>query len=108
MPAKRSSTDLTRLRVARTIVDRAMSARSPAPRRHREPDLQIWNGAPKTNRTSDLPLRRGSLYPLSYRGVARIVADRFRFPKDGCGTMRLPGAGRDKLPSRERGPPLAI
>ena len=26
-------------------------------------------GAPKTNRTSDLPLRRGLLYPLSYRGV---------------------------------------
>jgi hypothetical protein len=25
-------------------------------------------GAPKTNRTSDLPLRRGPLYPLSYRG----------------------------------------
>jgi hypothetical protein len=25
-------------------------------------------GAPKTNRTSDLPLRRGLLYPLSYRG----------------------------------------
>ncbi len=27
-------------------------------------------GAPKTNRTSDLPLRRGLLYPLSYRGVS--------------------------------------
>src|SRR6185369_7835426 len=26
-------------------------------------------GAPETNRTSDLPLRRGLLYPLSYRGV---------------------------------------
>jgi hypothetical protein len=26
------------------------------------------DGAPKTNRTSDLPLRRGLLYPLSYRG----------------------------------------
>ncbi len=26
-------------------------------------------GAPKTNRTSDLPLRRGLLYPLSYRGA---------------------------------------
>ena len=26
------------------------------------------SGAPKTNRTSDLPLRRGLLYPLSYRG----------------------------------------
>ena len=27
------------------------------------------NGAPNTNRTCDLPLRRGLLYPLSYRGV---------------------------------------
>ena len=26
-------------------------------------------GAPNTNRTCDLPLRRGLLYPLSYRGV---------------------------------------
>src|SRR5207344_823734 len=26
-------------------------------------------GAPETNRTSDLPLRRGLLYPLSYRGA---------------------------------------
>ncbi len=30
-------------------------------------------GAPETSRTSDLPLRRGLLYPLSYRGVARIL-----------------------------------
>ena len=28
-------------------------------------------GAPETNRTSDLPLRRGLLYPLSYRGAMR-------------------------------------
>ena len=28
-------------------------------------------GAPDTNRTCDLPLRRGLLYPLSYRGVRR-------------------------------------
>src|SRR3954469_4738639 len=28
----------------------------------------LITGAPKTNRTSDLPLRRGLLYPLSYRG----------------------------------------
>ena len=28
-------------------------------------------GAPDTNRTCDLPLRRGLLYPLSYRGVKR-------------------------------------
>jgi SAM-dependent methyltransferase len=27
------------------------------------------NGAPDTNRTCDLPLRRGLLYPLSYRGA---------------------------------------
>ncbi len=31
-------------------------------------------GAPNTNRTCDLPLRRGLLYPLSYRGDARILA----------------------------------
>ena len=30
-------------------------------------------GAPDTNRTCDLPLRRGLLYPLSYRGVERIL-----------------------------------
>ena len=29
------------------------------------------HGAPNTNRTCDLPLRRGLLYPLSYRGVGR-------------------------------------
>ena len=28
------------------------------------------DGAPETNRTSDLPLRRGLLYPLSYRGAS--------------------------------------
>jgi hypothetical protein len=28
-------------------------------------------GTPDTNRTCDLPLRRGLLYPLSYRGVRR-------------------------------------
>ena len=31
----------------------------------------IGNGAPDTNRTYDLPLRRGPLYPLSYRGASR-------------------------------------
>src|SRR6185503_7325163 len=30
-------------------------------------------GTPDTNRTCDLPLRRGLLYPLSYRGVAGIL-----------------------------------
>src|SRR6185295_13817335 len=34
-----------------------------------------WLGAPNTNRTCDLPLRRGLLYPLSYRGVARILTE---------------------------------
>ena len=34
-------------------------------------------GAPKTNRTSDLPLRRGLLYPLSYRGVSRHFSVKF-------------------------------
>ena len=31
-------------------------------------------GAPKTNRTSDLPLRRGLLYPLSYRGTRLVLS----------------------------------
>ena len=31
-------------------------------------------GTPETNRTSDLPLRRGLLYPLSYRGPVMILA----------------------------------
>ena len=36
-------------------------------------------GAPNTNRTCDLPLRRGLLYPLSYRGAAgEIIARRVR------------------------------
>ncbi len=30
-------------------------------------------GALETNRTSDLPLRRGSLYPLSYQGGGCIL-----------------------------------
>src|SRR5215467_13787913 len=30
-------------------------------------------GTPDTNRTCDLPLRRGMLYPLSYRGVGAIL-----------------------------------
>jgi leucyl/phenylalanyl-tRNA---protein transferase len=34
-------------------------------------------GTPKTNRTSDLPLRRGLLYPLSYRGAACNVTGTF-------------------------------
>src|SRR5262245_4871915 len=31
------------------------------------------SGTPETNRTSDLSLRRGLLYPLSYRGPGAIV-----------------------------------
>ena len=39
-------------------------------------------GAPNTNRTCDLPLRRRLLYPLSYRGVAGILAEKaFRDPE---------------------------
>ena len=39
----------------------------------RETDIFVLglNGAPDTNRTYDLPLRRGPLYPLSYRGAPR-------------------------------------
>ena len=39
------------------------------------------SGTPETNRTSDLPLRRGLLYPLSYRG------DRERKGNDFTGTI---------------------
>ena len=33
----------------------------------------LANGAPERNRTSDLPLRRGLLYPLSYRGAGEAL-----------------------------------
>src|SRR5579862_3933185 len=36
----------------------------------------LKDGAPNTNRTCDLPLRRGLLYPLSYRGAARGIISR--------------------------------
>ena len=32
------------------------------------------NGAPGRSRTGDLPLRRGKLYPLSYRGVVLSIS----------------------------------
>ena len=32
----------------------------------------LRTGAPNTNRTCDLPLRRGLLYPLSYRGTPQF------------------------------------
>ena len=51
-------------------------------------------GAPKTNRTSDLPLRRGLLYPLSYRGVPAILT-RGRDPAD---MTRTSGGSRDWSP----------
>ena len=35
--------------------------------------LPSSGGTPETNRTSDLPLRRGPLYPLSYRGQTMIL-----------------------------------
>jgi hypothetical protein len=40
-------------------------------------------GTPETNRTSDLSLRRGELYPLSYRGVCEIVGRNLIAPHDG-------------------------
>ena len=40
------------------------------------------SGAPETNRTSDLPLRRGLLYPLSYRGAeSNTINQDFMVPK---------------------------
>ena len=33
------------------------------------------DGAPNTNRTCDPSLRRGMLYPLSYRGEVDILSD---------------------------------
>ena len=50
------------------------------------------SGAPKTNRTSDLPLRRGLLYPLSYRGVARILPKHRMIAEStatGCSTRNI-------------------
>jgi MFS family permease len=38
--------------------------------------FSLMSGAPNTNRTCDLPLRRGLLYPLSYRGAARGIISR--------------------------------
>ena len=35
-------------------------------------------GAPNTNRTCDLPLRRGLLYPLSYRGLLLMAGQHFK------------------------------
>ena len=35
---------------------------------------ELRSGTPDTNRTCDLSLRRGLLYPLSYRGPAAILA----------------------------------
>ena len=37
--------------------------------------VSLGDGTPKTNRTSDLPLRRGLLYPLSYRGCEKCSRD---------------------------------
>src|SRR6266540_3583572 len=49
-------------------------------------------GAPNTNRTCDLPLRRGLLYPLSYRGARPIVRERCRIMalRSGCITVSFP------------------
>ena len=46
-------------------------------------------GTPETNRTSDLPLRRGLLYPLSYRGVSDLFsAFALHFTRLGCKRCR--------------------
>ena len=39
-------------------------------------------GTPDTNRTCDLPLRRGLLYPLSYRGAAPRILRLLRLDLD--------------------------
>ena len=36
-------------------------------------ETRMNSGALNTNRTCDLPLRRGLLYPLSYQGDGRIL-----------------------------------
>ena len=78
--------------------------RRPGARRASDP------GAPKTNRTSDLPLRRGLLYPLSYRGVRRDstgagarAAPAGRSPRCSVARRR-----RGALHSRRPPPPPAI
>ena len=51
-------------------------------------------GAPNTNRTCDLPLRRGLLYPLSYRGVTW----QFCWPhRHGCSRAVLSAIGPSLL-----------
>lgn len=52
-------------------------------------------GALETNRTSDLPLRRGLLYPLSYQGGAAFYAKTW----DGR-SAPLPEAGKIKPVTR--------
>ena len=53
-------------------------------------------GAPTATRTRDLPLRRRSLYPLSYRGSAEPLAYRGRHAvAAGCAAAAaFPPAGR--------------
>src|SRR6266850_7640774 len=66
--------------------------RSPRNRHYATLKMIEAPGAPKTNRTSDLPLRRGLLYPLSYRGAGPIVRERCRIMalRSGCIAASLP------------------
>ena len=50
-------------------------------------------GTPETNRTSDLSLRRGLLYPLSYRGA----------PGQFTGSCRAPALPRGRQPPLSSG-----
>ena len=83
--------DLVQVRV-RVERDDAIAGRGGRRRRGRgggqRCDLRREGGAPKTNRTSDLPLRRGLLYPLSYRGVATGRRRQVRCPAQPGGFYR--------------------
>ena len=59
---------------ARAAPNRARAGRFSAARRRGPARARLATiGAPDTNRTYDLPLRRGLLYPLSYRGAIAIL-----------------------------------
>src|SRR5260221_14400757 len=59
-------------------------------------------GAPNTNRTCDLPLRRGLLYPLSYRGAAGEIVSRSRRADELREQPLLPATRREALVQRPR------
>ncbi len=54
---------------------------------------RLRSGAPNTNRTCDLSLRRRLLYPLSYRGLCRILAFAGAFPDRVPDTTKAGYAG---------------